>query len=201
VVPDSNGVQFNQAGTFFWQAVYSGDANNNGATSACQSETLVIAPNVSQITPTATTCTQFNAGTAATLDTLNHSVKNGKISQVAPGVFFYWTKVTVGSAGPQTFTINQQITTGNFNTYFQSAAGSAAYTSGCTKLNTSITQSGANTTVSFNASSAGTYIIGIKYSSGSVNGAPAPNPTTVHYDFSTTGVPGTTSGLDLKIKQ
>jgi hypothetical protein len=28
-VPDSNGVTFNSAGTFFWQAVYSGDANNN----------------------------------------------------------------------------------------------------------------------------------------------------------------------------
>jgi hypothetical protein len=34
-----------------------------------------------------------------------------------------------------------------------------------------------------------------------VKGATAPSPTTVHYDFSTTGVPGTTSGLDLKKKQ
>jgi hypothetical protein len=45
VVPDSNGVQFNQAGTFYWQAVYSGDANNNGASSDCTSEQLVIAKN------------------------------------------------------------------------------------------------------------------------------------------------------------
>jgi len=42
VVPDSNDVTFNTAGTFFWQAVYSGDANNNGATSACTSEKLVV---------------------------------------------------------------------------------------------------------------------------------------------------------------
>jgi len=44
VVPDSNPITFNQAGDFFWQAVYSGDANNNSATSACTSEHLVVTP-------------------------------------------------------------------------------------------------------------------------------------------------------------
>jgi len=44
-VPDSNALTFNTAGTFFWQAVYSGDANNNGATSVCTSEQLVVNPN------------------------------------------------------------------------------------------------------------------------------------------------------------
>jgi hypothetical protein len=44
-VPDSNPVTFNNAGTFYWQAVYSGDANNNGATSDCTSEKLVVKPN------------------------------------------------------------------------------------------------------------------------------------------------------------
>jgi hypothetical protein len=41
-VPDSNAIIFNSAGDFFWQAVYSGDANNNGATSVCTSEHLVV---------------------------------------------------------------------------------------------------------------------------------------------------------------
>ena len=45
VVPDSNGITFNSAGTFYWQAVYSGDATNNGATSDCKSEQLVVSPN------------------------------------------------------------------------------------------------------------------------------------------------------------
>ena len=50
----------------------------------------------------------------------------------------------------------------------------------------------------FNAPTAGTYVIGIKYDSKSIVGLPAPSPgTTVHYDFATTGVPGSTSGLDL----
>ncbi len=34
-VPNSNAVTFNSAGTFYWQAVYSGDNNNNGASSPC----------------------------------------------------------------------------------------------------------------------------------------------------------------------
>jgi hypothetical protein len=42
VVPDSNAITFNSAGDYFWQAVYSGDANNNGATSVCTSEHLVV---------------------------------------------------------------------------------------------------------------------------------------------------------------
>ena len=54
IVPDSNSLTFNSAGIFYWQAVYSGDFNNNGATSACQSEILVIAKTTPTITTTAT---------------------------------------------------------------------------------------------------------------------------------------------------
>ena len=41
-VPDSDPLAFNSAGDFYWQAVYTGDANNNGATSPCESEHLVV---------------------------------------------------------------------------------------------------------------------------------------------------------------
>jgi hypothetical protein len=41
----------------------------------------------------------------------------------------------------------------------------------------------------------------VKFQTGNVGGDPAPAPgTTVHYDFSTTGVPGSTSSVDL-VKQ
>jgi hypothetical protein len=40
----SNDIIFNNVGTWYWQAVYSGDGNNAGATSACTEETLVIDP-------------------------------------------------------------------------------------------------------------------------------------------------------------
>jgi hypothetical protein len=44
-VPDSDALQFNSAGTFYWQASYSGDSNNTSAKSACQSEVLVVGKN------------------------------------------------------------------------------------------------------------------------------------------------------------
>src|SRR5439155_1214583 len=50
--PDSNGLAFNSAGTFYWQAVYSGDANNSTATSTCTSEQLVIGLNSPTIATT-----------------------------------------------------------------------------------------------------------------------------------------------------
>src|SRR5262249_23263337 len=51
-VPGSDAVTFNGSGTFYWQAVYtSGDANNLGATSACQSGGLVVTANFQGCTP------------------------------------------------------------------------------------------------------------------------------------------------------
>jgi hypothetical protein len=42
VVLDSDPITFSSVGTWYWQAVYSGDTNNSGAVSTCTSETLVI---------------------------------------------------------------------------------------------------------------------------------------------------------------
>jgi len=154
---------------------------------------------VSQITPTGTTCTQFVNGTAQTLSSVEYSVKSGKIHQVDPGVFFYWVSVTA-PAGNNTFTITQTITTGNFNSFFTVQSGSNVFNSNCVSQHPTITQNPATgaVTAQWNAPTAGTYIISIKYSANSVVGSPAPSPgTTVHYDFMTTGVPGSTSGLDL----
>jgi hypothetical protein len=154
---------------------------------------------VGQITPTGTTCTEFSNGTAETLASLLYSVKSGKINQVAPGVFFYWLEVTV-PAGNNIFTVTEAITTGNFTTKFALAnGGNNVFNSSCVAQSETITQNTTTgtVTVSFNAPTAGTYIISLKYDAGSVKGATAPTPTTVHYDFSTTGVPGSTQGIDL----
>jgi hypothetical protein len=155
---------------------------------------------VSKITPTATTCREFANGTAETLLNLSYSVNNGKIkNNVTPGVFFYWVSVTV-PAGNNNITITQTITTGNFTGLFNFASGSNVFNSNCNSVSDTITQNPTTgaVTVQFNAPTAGTYIIGIKYDSKSIVGDPAPSPgTTVHYDFATTGVPGSTSGLDL----
>jgi hypothetical protein len=53
VVPNSDSVAFNSAGTFYWAAFYSGDANNNKASSDCSTELLVVNPVTPGITTTA----------------------------------------------------------------------------------------------------------------------------------------------------
>ena len=122
---------------------------------------------------------------------------NTTIKEVNPGAFFYWVTVTA-SAGSNTFTINQTITSGNFNTLFSIQSGSNVFNSNCNSVHPTITQSGGTVSVTFNAPTAGTYIISIKFDSQSLVGKPAPSPTTtVHYDLRTIGVPGSTSGLNL----
>jgi hypothetical protein len=158
---------------------------------------------VSQIT-TGASCQDFSGGTAQTLDTVSYSVKNGKINQENPGVFYYWVKVTA-PAGNNTVVVNQSITTGNFNTLFAIQSGSNVYNSSCKNAHGNFTQSTINNTtgtvtVTFNATTAGIYYIGVKFQTSSVGGKTAPTPTTVGYSYSTTGVAGSTKGLNL-VKQ
>ena len=54
IVPDSNTLQFNSVGTFYWQAVYSGDLNNAGSTSDCMTEVLVVGKKPTTLTTSAT---------------------------------------------------------------------------------------------------------------------------------------------------
>ena len=42
LVPNSNTISFNTLGTYYWQAVYSGDAQNAAVTSSCGSEILTV---------------------------------------------------------------------------------------------------------------------------------------------------------------
>jgi uncharacterized repeat protein (TIGR01451 family) len=50
VAPDSKPHTFNSAGTFYFQATYSGDSNNSGPVSSpCTSETLVVSPNTPSV--------------------------------------------------------------------------------------------------------------------------------------------------------
>jgi hypothetical protein len=207
----SPGFVTDKAGTWRWTADYSGDGNNNPTSSGCNDEQVVIEnPVVSKITPTQTTCQQFKDGTAATLSQLDYSVKNGKINQVSPGVFFYWIKVTA-IAGSNTFHIVQDTpgATNTFDNFFAVAAGSKVFDSNCVAVSpaatitqTSLSTAPNTTTITFNASSgAGTYFIGIKYDSGSVKGLAAPTYDPVSYSFTTTEAgASSTQGLLLKKK-
>jgi uncharacterized repeat protein (TIGR01451 family) len=177
-------------------------ADNSGPGSASASVTVTGCGGggpVSQITGTGATCSQFAAGTATTLGQLSYSVRNGKVSQVTPGSFLYWVRVTA-VGGSNQFEINQSITTGNFTKLFSLANGSRVYTSSCGSVSKpSFTASASNgtVTVQWNAASSGTYFIALRLNASSVRGEPVPQPTTVHYQYSTTGVSGSTSGIDL----
>ena len=66
-----------------WRAV---DACSNTSAQVCQTITRPACQSVSKITPTGTTCTQFRDGTAATLSSLEYSLKNGKINKTSTPV-------------------------------------------------------------------------------------------------------------------
>ena len=203
--------QFSTPTNFFASSIpYSvavGDFNGNGkqdlATANYDASNVTILLRdcllpVSRITPVGTTCSQFSSGIAETLGSVQYDVNNGLIHRVLPRNFLYWVRVTA-PAGNNTSRITQTITTGNFNSFFAEIGnGSKVFDSDCVPLRRGTTRSGNTVTVKFNAPSAGTYFIAIKFNSQSLIGGPAPSPeTTVHYDFMTTGVPASTSGLDL----
>ncbi len=159
------------------------------------------------------------------LDQVHYTVSGGLITQnVNPGVFFYYTKFTAPAAGTLVVHLNQADFY-NFGTGSQAAAqpgllfgvASAPATSQVQVFNAdcssfsgaapTIAFSGTNlsqVTLTFSGLSAGqTIIIGTKYSTKTIVGQPAPNPTTVHYVFTTTFDGSTTvqdtdpGGLDL----
>jgi len=126
------------------------------------------------------------------------------INGTNPGTFNYWVKVTA-AAGSNTFVVNNSITTGNFTTLFALTTGSAVFDSGCKSVKATFTQSSTTgttgtVTATFTAASAGTYYIEVKLSTSNIQGKAAPSPSTVNYSYSTTGVPGSTAGLNLVLK-
>jgi hypothetical protein len=152
-------------------------------------------------------CPQFLAGTAPTLSTVNYDTTTAKgitsISKVSTtGNFFYWVSIPVASPGTQSFTITQSTTYGatSGDPFFEPASGGKAYDGNCNDLQTTITGGGASVTVGFTAATAGTYIIGLKDSTKSIIGSSPASSTpgfTYGYTFSTTGVSGSTQGLNL----
>src|SRR6266540_1945198 len=76
VVPDSDPITFNTAGDYYWQAVYSGDANNDPATSVCTSEHLVVTKKAPSITTTLSATTIEVGGTVHDSATLTGATAN-----------------------------------------------------------------------------------------------------------------------------
>ena len=73
-VPNSNSVVFNNTGTYYWQASYSGDQNNAAATSSCSSEILTV---LATSTPPTSTSTGMIAGQVYNDANDNHTKDGG----------------------------------------------------------------------------------------------------------------------------
>ena len=177
-----------------------GDSNYSAATDVPRTFQInAPASPVSKITTDDVTCAAVSGGSATALASSDYAVKSGKINKVTPNKLEYWVKVTA-PAGARHLQIDQAITSGNFTRKLDLGAGSIVYNAACAKVKGATVTQGANGSVSvdFNASSAGTYFVSVRYLVSSANGETAPTPSTVHYDFSTAGVAGSTSGFELK---
>jgi hypothetical protein len=153
------------------------------------------------IAPTQTTCQDYTSGTAQTLGQVNYSVVGGKIGQgINPGVFFYYTKITTTTAN-QIVTVSQSNTSTNNTPLFGILNGQAwLYPADCSS-HTSGTVTGPNGSgASYTIPTPGTYIIGIKYQTKTIAGAPAPVPADITYNFSTS-LGGSTGASVLLKKQ
>jgi hypothetical protein len=76
------------------KATATGTFGTKTVTSNQAQATVRQVPVSAKLTPTQTTCSDFANGTAADLTDLFYNVQRGKINSIAPGVLFYYSKVT-----------------------------------------------------------------------------------------------------------
>jgi hypothetical protein len=100
VVPVSNTMTFASAGLFYWQAVYSGDSNNNGISSLCTSGTNELLT-VNKASPTIAT-TLSASSIAMGLTAHDSSTFTGLVNSLGAGTvtYSYYTNNTCTSASP-----------------------------------------------------------------------------------------------------
>ena len=101
IVPNSSSLQFNSVGTYYWQAVYSGDANNSAATSTCGSEILTVAAPV-VVPNTVTIATSLSTTTALVGNPVHDSaILSGKTANAGGTVAYSVYSNNACSAGRQ----------------------------------------------------------------------------------------------------
>ena len=141
-----------------------------------------------KIAPTNTTCSQFTGGTAGDITQLCFGLKQGKINNVAPGVFFYFSKITSDVSGNLTIDIVQ--TNSPSFPYFEVQQNSQVtlYNASCGNLlnPAAITiNNGQVHIVVSNVTIGQVIIVQVKYSANSIVGTSANKNTAIHYGFAT----------------
>ncbi len=127
VVPDSAGISFSSAGTYSFQATYSGDARNLPATSVCSTEQLVVSPNAPSLGTTPSNDLGLIIGT-----TLQDSATlTGASSPTGSIVFNLYGPDDVDCDGTAVYTETVPLTGNSAATttgYLVTAAGTYAWT-------------------------------------------------------------------------
>ena len=204
-VPNSSSVTFNSAGTFYWQASYSGDANNFATTSPCTAgndEQLTVAKASPSLT-TALSAGSITAGTAAN-DT---ATLTGAVNSTGSGtvVYRYYTNNTcsTGTVTVNTVTVStggsvpnsSSVTFNSAGTFYWQAsysgdANNTATTSSCTagnneQLTVTKASPSISTTLSAASIAAGTAANDTATLSGSVNSTGSATVTYSYYTNNT----------------
>jgi hypothetical protein len=161
----------------------------------------VAAPDLGRNLPTNTTCQDFVSGNYTEENSLFYTVSANKINNVAPGVIFYYTKVTVGAG--ETLTIGQSHT-GTAPIIGLHQGQGRLYTANCSAVNATSTQNAQTGLITFSSVPAGDFVVQIKWSPKSLTGFAPPNPATVFYSFwaelNGTQVPGTKNAPALALR-
>jgi hypothetical protein len=144
---------------------------------------------IGQLTHTSATCGSFEGGTAqdfSTADVSYHVDGNNIITTIAPGVFFYWSKVTAPAAD---FTINIAETKSNASFPFipiQQGNQVSLYDADCNSVTGGTeTTPGQGQIVVHGAVPGQVFILSVKYSLKDLVGAYLDPNVGCHFDFRT----------------
>jgi uncharacterized repeat protein (TIGR01451 family) len=179
------------------------------------SATVIVDDCAGNLFHTGTTCRQFlgldpPSGLAGQeIEVVQYGVKQGKINNTAPGVFFYYNQVTAPSSS-FTIDVEQSETHPTFSTLFgvQQQNQITLFDADCSTVSAPVTftisNGGGQAHINISGATVGqVFIFSVKYDTSTVVGQNTPNPTTVHYDFVTHVSGAADSGadsLDLKKK-
>jgi hypothetical protein len=151
-----------------------------------------------------TNCPDFQGGRSEELDEMRYRLRRGEISALDPWSFYYWTRVR---APATTFTVDvvQSVAHPSFTRLFgmDNVDQVQLLSEGCADLPSQDSAGQGQARVVVTGAIPGRfYIVQARYLTRPLLGQPAPNPSTVHYDFTTKldGVVVASDGLDLKKK-
>ena len=158
-------------------AVHAGDVGNGNPVTVTFNNRPT---GFSQLLPTQTTCSQFAAGTATIENTINYGVKSGKINNVAPGVLFYYTKLSATGTTLSFDMVQTQVDPNNLIPFF-GVQSVSVFNANCTAKSSgvTITQDAAHGIVHVTISgttSGQVFYANIKINPGTVVGSTVPKP-------------------------